>query len=479
MIDNSQHRRMSITTYRGVEFFPLAPRYEDIWLEDVAHALALLCRYNGHTKQFYCMTPESRVLTHDLEWLPVGDLSVGDSLVGFDEHAPAGRRSRRKLHRALVTAHEHVKRRVVKLRLSDGTELRCSEEHPWLMCTRQSRNQVWLTAGRVADDLARGMRRYMLRFLPTWEGEPSYQAGYLAAAFDGEGHLAARPPGKGMTVGFAQNPGVMLDQVVSWLQARGFKFSLVRNPQSRAMNLIIQGGWTEQLRLLGTLRPARLLPKWTAAYGREFPSIAMLEVEAVEPEGEQWVAAMETSTNTYFAEGFGAHNSVAQHSVLVSEYAEQVAMQNFSRSPAFYMGDGRIDMENVKREALEVAKWGLLHDASEAYIGDLCSPIKPFFPQWATAEQYLEVAVARRFGLQYPMPDEVKYADKAVFYSELESGVVERADWWELPEEHPDAGLTIVPMGYARAEKEFLERFYRLFGPVDYENLSSPTGVHL
>ena len=40
-------------TYTGKKFWPLNPNPEDVCLEDIAHALSNLCRFNGHSKEFY------------------------------------------------------------------------------------------------------------------------------------------------------------------------------------------------------------------------------------------------------------------------------------------------------------------------------------------------------------------------------------------------------------------------------------------
>lgn len=42
-----------IQTFTGRKFYPLAPRPEDIVIEDIAHALSMSCRYNGHVRRFY------------------------------------------------------------------------------------------------------------------------------------------------------------------------------------------------------------------------------------------------------------------------------------------------------------------------------------------------------------------------------------------------------------------------------------------
>ena len=40
-------------TYSGKKFWPLDPRADEIDIEDIAHALSMLCRYGGHSHKFY------------------------------------------------------------------------------------------------------------------------------------------------------------------------------------------------------------------------------------------------------------------------------------------------------------------------------------------------------------------------------------------------------------------------------------------
>ncbi len=42
-----------ISTFSGVHFAPLAPHREDILVADIAHALSLMTRANGHFPEFY------------------------------------------------------------------------------------------------------------------------------------------------------------------------------------------------------------------------------------------------------------------------------------------------------------------------------------------------------------------------------------------------------------------------------------------
>jgi hypothetical protein len=60
--------------------------------------------------------------------------------------------------------------------------------------------------------------------------------------------------------------------------------------------------------------------------------------------------------------------------------------------------------------------WGLLHDASEAYLGDMVKPLKhdPSMVKFVEAEDALEAVIAQAFNLPFPMPAEVKEADRFV-----------------------------------------------------------------
>ena len=48
-----------ISTFSGQKFYPLDPRENEILIEDIAHALSLMCRGNGHVKHFYSVAQHS------------------------------------------------------------------------------------------------------------------------------------------------------------------------------------------------------------------------------------------------------------------------------------------------------------------------------------------------------------------------------------------------------------------------------------
>lgn len=427
-----------IRTYLWRAFNPLLPDPECILIEDIARSLSNLCRYNGHVREFYCPTPEQRVLTADLRWVPAIDLKVGTELLGFDEHpveiGGAGK-MRRRMRPSVVLHAEPVKRQIVRLELKSGETIRSSIEHPWLVATKLSRNQAWRSAGSLAQDLRAGRKRYMHKFIEPWTELTSWDAGWLAGLYDGEGYLSMENC-RGSKLGVSQKEGLILSKAVALLHSYNFgsfSYNQTSAPKSGVWTLQTTGGWRAILRLLGSLRPVRLLDKFqrmlrSDSFSKQLDGAGEpLEIVRAYDEGEVWCAGLETSTRTYLCEGFAAHNSVAEHSYWVS-------------------------LDVPPKDAL----WGLLHDASEAYLGDMMSPLKY---HTALGEQYRQIeagvmrAVCVRFSLPPTMPPSVARADHAQLQREH--------DWLRSAQPKRRRNESRA-MTNAEAELEFLNRFREL-----------------
>jgi hypothetical protein len=109
----------------------------------------------------------------------------------------------------------------------------------------------------------------------------------------------------------------------------------------------------------------------------------------------------------------------------------------------------------------------LLHDAPEAFIGDVPAPLKRLLPDYLAIEARVEAAVLARFGLSMPLPPSVKQADLAMLAAE---------QMWLMPN-HDDewatiSGVTPAPFDITStwhptlARRAFLERYRELTLPV-------------
>ena len=51
-----------IQTFTGRQFWPIAPAVDEVEIEDIAHALSMLCRFGGHCLRFYSVAEHSVLL---------------------------------------------------------------------------------------------------------------------------------------------------------------------------------------------------------------------------------------------------------------------------------------------------------------------------------------------------------------------------------------------------------------------------------
>lgn len=109
----------------------------------------------------------------------------------------------------------------------------------------------------------------------------------------------------------------------------------------------------------------------------------------------------------------------------------------------------------------ELRMWGLLHDASEAYLVDVPRPIKPHLPGYKTAEQAVMRAVAERFDLLPRIePAEVKAADNAILLDEQRQNLKAPPAPWSVEGEPLGVRLHCWPPHIA--ERKFLTAFDRI-----------------
>lgn len=108
------------------------------------------------------------------------------------------------------------------------------------------------------------------------------------------------------------------------------------------------------------------------------------------------------------------------------------------------------------------ALWGLLHDASEAYLVDMPTPLKHFFPLYKMMERVLQGHIMQSFGLHVAEPVSVKLADTVMLATEGRD--LFRNGWpYETLDVKP---LTerIEPWTYDYTKRAFLKRAKELIG---------------
>ena len=112
----------------------------------------------------------------------------------------------------------------------------------------------------------------------------------------------------------------------------------------------------------------------------------------------------------------------------------------------------------------------LMHDASEAYLGDMNRPLKHFTaagPAYLQIEEKVEAVIFKKFGLPAVLAPEVKEADVQMLYAEKAQlmNVTAHTQYesrkWGTDE--TEANICIERWTPRRAEKMFLRRFQELY----------------
>jgi 5'-deoxynucleotidase YfbR-like HD superfamily hydrolase len=105
----------------------------------------------------------------------------------------------------------------------------------------------------------------------------------------------------------------------------------------------------------------------------------------------------------------------------------------------------------------------LMHDASEAYLGDMPHPLKhrsPLGAAFKEAEEHLERAIRDRFAIRSDVP-EIKRADRALLATERRAFSAETWVWPELEGVEP-LELELEAWPPDRAAEAFASRFAEL-----------------
>ena len=103
----------------------------------------------------------------------------------------------------------------------------------------------------------------------------------------------------------------------------------------------------------------------------------------------------------------------------------------------------------------------LLHDATEAYMGDVVKPLKLVLEDYQRIEKRLERVIMEAFGLPVALVPQVKLADLTALATEKRDLLRDGPEWTQLigVKPWPD---NITPWAPAVAKEQFLQRFYAL-----------------
>lgn len=104
----------------------------------------------------------------------------------------------------------------------------------------------------------------------------------------------------------------------------------------------------------------------------------------------------------------------------------------------------------------------LLHDAAEAFLGDITRPLKQMLPDYRRIEQEVQNAILARFGLPLVPEPAIKHADLRVLAAEQHQIMPAGTDYWAHSSGVVPAPIVVRHLSPTAAKLEFLARFEAL-----------------
>ena len=269
-----------------------------------------------------CVEENTPILTADLRWVPAKELKVGDELGAFEEGRKYGTPlhksgfKQRKYTKAVVESVEIESRDCIEIELDNGEKLICTPDHLWLGKSKKSEMLHW----RMACELEVGDR--IPKWFNVWQTGKSYEEGWLGGFIEGEGSIKQGRPKMGSFCGIeiCQRPTTTWQKCLNILKELGYQYTMPKTKKGGlgrgdCQYIDTLGGRNITLEIIGRLGVKRFIDKlnWDelGQLRRQKNTIAEHPeptVVAIREVGKRNIVKMQTSSRTFFAQGYGSHN---------------------------------------------------------------------------------------------------------------------------------------------------------------------------
>lgn len=311
--DKGKPQGVTILDYKQLDKFDDSGIVRKLWeLLDEAKIVV------GHN----CVEENTPILTADLKWVPAKELKVGDELGAFEEGRKYGiplHKSgfkQRKYTKAVVESVEIEPRDCVEIELDNGEKLICTPDHLWLGKSKKSEMLHW----RMACELEVGDR--IPKWFNVWKTGKTYKEGWLGGFIEGEGSIKHGRPKMGSFCGIeiCQRPTATWQKCLNILKELGYQYTSPKTKKGGLGREDCQyidtlGGRNITLEIIGRLGIKRFIDKlnWDELGQLRRQKNVIAEhpeptVVAIRKVGKRNIVKMQTSSRTFFAQGYGSHN---------------------------------------------------------------------------------------------------------------------------------------------------------------------------
>lgn len=257
-----------------------------------------------------CVTGDTLILTSDLRWVRADELKIGDNLIGFDEYPVEHNDTmlkRRRYQKTKVLANNVNHLECLRFTTDKEKTLTVSLQHKMLCKSKKSNALVWKEAQELKID------DEIVYFGDTWEESDSKSSGYVAGFLDGEGALCKSGRCRSLSVSqvLGETSDLFAEQMSEFTSIKRYLRKHDGDPNHQQQESICVYGIYNIIRLLGIVRPHRLLNKSESIWSSDVMNTGRAKITKIENVGIQKTYTVTTSTQTFIANGYMSHNCKA------------------------------------------------------------------------------------------------------------------------------------------------------------------------
>lgn len=276
-------------------------------------------RYIG--TRYHCLSGDSRILMSDFTHKEIKDIVVGDEVVGWKMVDKLKSGQMRKLQKAKVlNVGKYEQQPVNKYFFDCGRTIVCTPDHKWWRGPNGSGKEYGALGMKYHE------QKSVRRLLDPINFQDSYDTGWLAGFFDGEGSIRKNSKHSSGNIQISQS--IKYPEIIKRLRETfknlGFEWvedwNKQKNPKHYDVCMFkILGGWRETYRFLAQINPSKKNNLINILFSR-LKTDKVNVIDIIEY-GKQDVYWIETETGNYIAEGFCSKNSLDTYASIMERNA--------------------------------------------------------------------------------------------------------------------------------------------------------------
>lgn len=240
----------------------------------------------------YCNTPDAPIWMSDGTFKPIGEIQVGDKVMGWAGDDSSDRR--RLVESTVEVVNRRIAPEVIEATMESGSKVKCTPDHLWLAGTH-NKNYQWINI-HPESQYRKGILSKVTNPLPAMTEDQKLAAAYIAGIYDGEGAQSF------IAQSMSYNTAIYT-RIMDSLRILEIPFTIEK------MGIRLRGGRDTTNKMINWIKPVKI-DWWLQKRLVTQLNRTSDKVISCNNLGSGEVVSMQTSTGNYVAWGYASKNCV-------------------------------------------------------------------------------------------------------------------------------------------------------------------------